>query len=1371
MKRIFITGCMFLIFYKVNGQSQNEVLKKVNIASPTASELGKYVDMPVSYHTAVPNISIPIYTVKEGAIQVPVSLSYHASGIRVAEVAGWVGLGWSLNAGGVISRSVNSLPDDRASLSNQTHGHFSEYGFNNYLFNGTPPSTSNIDDAGFLNGYKDSEPDLFSFNFNGYSGKFYFRDDRTPMLVPQQDIKIIPATTNNIHITSFTIITPDGLKYEFGKTASTTDTDPIELTNVLTPSSGTAINQNTISSWYLNKITNASSSGSVSFIYEEEKYTHYGISMPQLDGTDEFQYDHGLIKSAIKGVRLKEIVFSDGQILFNAGTLRTDLGGYVNGEDIYTESANTEAKSLGNIQITGDGFCKKYDFSYGYFEDNANSIPSTLTTASLSNDRRRLKLLSVTEKTCDNTATNAVTSFNYFTEQLPRRLSFASDHWGFNNGATGNTKVTSSYTIDTFTTIAGANREPSWPQMRASALKEIIYPTGGKTEFEFEPHTTWVSSTKYNENFIFSMQMGFDGGSSTITQYQTLNANYHKITIQNTDCPPGYQTWVTCLSSLRIYNASNQEVFYMTVPVNSSGTKVVYLPQGTYRFELFKDKGTYTGTGCIASTYEMPSYTHNRNEIVGGLRIKNLKQYDNINADPIVTSFNYDYANLQSAGVLYSRPTYVQVLRNEQTKQVGVCTGAGNDGICYDATPCSPNGCINCDVGQLFYKKSGSPLVPMKNTQGNHIGYSQVKVAKTGNGYSVYKYFGSDLWENLHDDIAYKNVNLKPPCPADLPNWPPPPVPFEYKRGELKEEQYFNQQGNILSEKWYTCEYETILSTFTPARVITYAMGSGSGRATEYNLVAKKKINNSVTERNYNLVTGTILSTVSTSFYESPYHNNLTRIVSTDSRGETTESKYKYAFDYVNAGCEAISNCYTTYAGDLAYHTGNYQAALSSCGNNYACKWNAFQAYRINCAQIRVSYLNCRANNFTNSSNIYDNCFDNAIAAADGMLKPVYWLKKKGRNPLIETTSWKSGKLTSAEFYRYDMLNGNADQLYVRYIDKINLAAPSVSFQPSSVSGVTIVRDSRYETEAELKSSNENLLQAIGRGGTIISYLWGYGGKSPVAEITGKLYDDVINQSGINLSILNSPASESALRTELDKLLTLQGAMSTTYTYKPLLGISSATDTRGRRSFYEYDLFGRLKLVRDHDNNILKIICYNYAGQPEDCSVSAPPHVYYNVQMSQSFTRNNCPACQTGSQVTYTVPQGAYSSTTSQGAADQLAQNDINANGQNYANTNGSCTSGSDVTITYQNETPMTGFVALYTNNSTGQTYSFNVPASGNGSLGCVPAGIYSLSISKSGNTMWTLFGSGCFTQSGTSAFFGKVNVSSCNTVIIGYDY
>src|SRR5205814_9364412 len=83
--------------YILTTEAQQNAYNEVSIASPTAASLGKYADIPVNYHTGIPDISIPIYSVKEGPLSLPISLSYHASGLKVMETAGWVGVGWSLN--------------------------------------------------------------------------------------------------------------------------------------------------------------------------------------------------------------------------------------------------------------------------------------------------------------------------------------------------------------------------------------------------------------------------------------------------------------------------------------------------------------------------------------------------------------------------------------------------------------------------------------------------------------------------------------------------------------------------------------------------------------------------------------------------------------------------------------------------------------------------------------------------------------------------------------------------------------------------------------------------------------------------------------------------------------------------------------------------------------------------------------------------------------------------------------------------------------------------------------------------------------------------------------------------------------------------
>ncbi|MBK9338821.1 MAG: hypothetical protein IPM98_20715 [Lewinellaceae bacterium] len=122
--------------------------------SPSAASITKYVDFPAVSSSGTPSVSVPLGMLGGRGIGIPISLEYHAGGVRVDEVAGIVGLGWSLNAGGVITRTVNGLPDE------------DDDGF---MFRGndvpTPPyhDYSGLHgDADFASGAWDSQPDIFS---------------------------------------------------------------------------------------------------------------------------------------------------------------------------------------------------------------------------------------------------------------------------------------------------------------------------------------------------------------------------------------------------------------------------------------------------------------------------------------------------------------------------------------------------------------------------------------------------------------------------------------------------------------------------------------------------------------------------------------------------------------------------------------------------------------------------------------------------------------------------------------------------------------------------------------------------------------------------------------------------------------------------------------------------------------------------------------------------------------------------------------------------------------------------------------------------------------------------------------------------------
>jgi YD repeat-containing protein len=1226
LKKYYLPLIVLLLFYSGLVVGQNDPYKSVSLVPPTASSLGKYADIPVNTHTGIPTISIPIYSAKLGPLEVPISLSYHAGGLKVMEPSSWVGAGWALNAGGVITRTVKGAPDERLtsqSFADQYYGHLSGGGYAKYLWKENPDFQVNslvvLNQIAFAGA--DGEPDLFFFNFNNYSGKFYFNENGKPIIVPEQDLKITydyPAAQTS-SISSFVITTPDGIKYHFGITPETDDTDPVERS--LAYSSGPIPftgDGRPIVSWYLNRIESFDGVHKITFQYEPEQYSYPTLALFSVPYSENLQQGTSYTQIFVDGVKLRKIDFKNGVVQFNPGEIRTDLNAYL--PKAIIDVPNTSATALGDITITDNiSSAKKYVFGYDYFRDDISPMPGIDAFISYTTDKRRLKLISLQEKALDNSVTATPHYFEYYDDFVPRRLSFSQDYWGFINGVTNpNTliptlsEVTNSTTGEGLKDILGADRKPYWPAMRGGTLKKIIYPTGGAAEYEFEPNNTWVSSLQWTDEYREQFAVGYGSSNETRTEMVYFNNKPYKFVLNNSNGGG--------LSGININYSSGQSILTLSADPGKTSVITVLMPAGLHSVTLSKNGfgGSYTANGSDVIVFEKISSNYSRAEIVGGLRIKKTVLHDGVSeSNNIETNYSYDDGNGKTSGVLYSKPSFVQVLKNTGRR------------FLYRDDRLVINGRLRkMDFDQespdVPYFSNGSegrkalmspvPLLAMSTSQGNHIGYREVRVSKVDNGYSIYRFYGSPIWDNNLSDIANR-VYERVPFP-EAPNYPEAPLPFEYIRGNLQYEGHFSQAGKLLKEVNYYPTYVNSNEVTHGIRVYSEWRNGLFSAITEFTLQTAKKTQEVIDEKIYDLNSNEYLSNVKTLFYGSSNHNEVTEVQMANSKNELIQTKSTYAFDYLPANCIPANSCKTTLDNFTTSSYLQLQVNLSNCPpGDVDCIRIKRAEYDLAIMAARQSYDACRLS----IDNAKATCLSNASVQADPLLKPVLSLQGRNMNPVIETVSFKNGKLTGAMFYGFDFAANPSSFVYIKKKEAINLATPSASFVLSTVSNNTIIKDARYETEVEYLFDNGNLVNAKGRDGIENSFIWGYNNSLPIVKAVGANYSTLqiaYNASGGDPSLLrNQPG--------------LSKSYISTYTHNPLLGMVSETNPNGRTVKYEYDPIFRLLRIRDHDNNILKQWEYQYytpicspnwqnQGQPT-CEILNGVNTGYQIQLQKDI--------------------------------------------------------------------------------------------------------------------------------------------------------
>ncbi|MGN6417919.1 MAG: hypothetical protein ACTHMC_10535 [Pseudobacter sp.] len=733
--------------------------------SPEASALGKYVSVPVGLYTGVPEITIPLFELRSGDLSLPLSFSYHAGGHRVDEFATRTGLGWTLNAGGAVSRSIVGSAD--------------EYGPHGLIENSKTMNPSNFyvgSGAEVFERYMkvtactDVSPDQFTFSVNNISGKFAFNWGPQLAVASERKVKIrplfIPGPSAGAFIPGWEITDDNGNTYTFeAQETSQAFITGIYTCNYITPP---------VTSWNITKMRSASGH-EMTFTYQpySMEYTILASesAMHRL-GAENDMPSRTLQPMIVKGHYLSEINTSEGYTArFIPGTIkRTDLPGSSEGTFPLEEViiTNRDGKVIRHVKAG-------YDYSLG---------------------RLTLKQLQELPAPGSSDAVKPPYSFSYRggLPAIPQTGAigfYAQDHWGFPNHNT-KSSLLPTYTVmvnGSERTWAGADRSTSATGTLSGLLTGITYPAGGKTTFDYEANDySYVSSTPVMaaekiKKSGFSRHPGngepvFDNSRHYTRVPFTINnpVNPEKPVKVKISVSMGYCTKEGGFGDAHFGPAAailhqNGEPARVYHYQPNSISDSVYLMAGDYFIETSTWHLQCRNLGwdnCTASiTWEEEVGYTRANKLAGGARIKSITDFDGIDhANDIIRSFKYRLPGADSAlssGVIGVEPKY------EYTMYL------------HEGDEYSPI------LNQVMYTcRQSSSVVPAAHTKGSHIGYSHVDVL---NGYRGEGGMSSSRFTTFRD---YNDV-LK----VDFPF--APHTSYDYKRGQLiSQTDYKNENGNFI---------------------------------------------------------------------------------------------------------------------------------------------------------------------------------------------------------------------------------------------------------------------------------------------------------------------------------------------------------------------------------------------------------------------------------------------------------------------------------------------------------------------------------------------------------------------------------------------
>lgn len=1097
------------------------------------SETGRFVE------------SIPLHTISNRDFKFPINIDYvGGNGSKIADLAGSVGLGWSLSNTGVVTliESKSWISNELGELNRPRYDYLKgdNWSTKSYLLKLLEPSTNFVDyrlSKSLVNNSNNSfQGNVYRFSFNGYSGEVYFDEKEEPKFRSKQGLCLSVKFERVKSLTE-----PKG----DSETESGADGSFLLAKNskdILMPSLEPFQDKETIIK--TNEIYNT---GRFDDFFPIE-VSDNAVSRITFTDCNGFKYVFGGRKNSIEfsrnGHRFKEVhLFSES--IYPISWYLSEII-FPNGENIRYEYKR------GSVTHNSDVFFNLMEGGYNgglVYTQSRLRGPSTIGT--LMNPVYLEKI----------TSTNETVTFKYKeSKQLKTNLH---DFTGFNNCyktiSNGVKVLRCDYNRSDLENVHNffyhyipdvrATNFSLFQQMPLQLDKMEVY---SNNDYNKRKDISFSYSNNVSERLkLLSINIkgenDLDIGKrydfkynreSLLPHYDSFYKDYYGFPNRRgglifdasaTDIQSKYDEYYA------LKNSSDEQYKYYEL----RAPKVIddypeilkeikYPTKRTKHFEY--ESNLYSGE---AKNYPARIDNLSVDKGAGGVRIKSIKEFDN--SGVILSSKSYKYVknfvtngNL-SSGILAYKPIYFDEITTERTEKK----------LYFEI--------LN---GLSFFRASSKDLYPRKWLTERHLIYSEIAEIDDFDGSAIvrkYKNFDNGYHDKpiLNYVQAHENI-LKDGFGRTKEYWKNYDIiSMDLERGQLLEESYYLKKNNTLEK----------------VKDIQYTYNDSNTRFDDHIRVINRYDNS------LSIASGTLNDTrisivpISWTYIASQIYTY------------TPYLKKKTVIDYV--GINSIINNESSYVYNDEYKL--LTEKTEKRGNKtfkttYKYPFDFTESEYTGMVKKNIVAPVILEENYINETKV-SATKTNYILKTSVVTDPV----PKSNNETISDNSATTLPLVDS------------------YLQSIGMNYVPKDIEVQYKNGV-------WEKQLEFLEYDNmaNLLSSKDITGKTTNYFWGYKKTLPIWTIENVSYRTIIEVTGKNA--INNLANDSEpteekmniLEQELDENAELKAAFKTRYLYDPILGLIYKETPLGLKEYYKYDGFGRLVKVEDGDKNTLIEYEYNY---------------------------------------------------------------------------------------------------------------------------------------------------------------------------------